>query len=110
MSLGCKITVSKLRLNMSINFFFIHSICAMDHTHVNMNHFNALEKYKLCRTAVGNPPHPPRLTDLFLWLLGLQGITVGSVTVWAVMFTVVIRCFGIRHNQKLLNVTLKTEK
>lgn len=58
-----------------------------------------------------NIPPPPWLTDLFLWLLGLQGITVGSVAVWAVMLTVVICCFGISHNQKLLDVTLqKTQK
>ena len=56
-------------------------------------------------------PHPPWLTDLFLWLLGLQGIPVGGVTVWAVMFTVVICCLGIGHDQELLDVTLqKTEK
>lgn len=73
-----------------------------------------LLKQKLIRALewfLVEPPHPPWLADLFLWLLGLQGITVGSVTVWAVMFTVVISCFGIGHDQKLLDVTLqKTEK
>lgn len=58
-----------------------------------------------------NLHHPPWwLPDLF-WLLCLQRIAEGSVTVWAVMFTVVICCFGIVHNQKLLDVPLqKTEK
>lgn len=50
--------------------------------------------------------HLDRITNL-LWLLGLQGVTVWSVTVWAVMFTVVICCFGIRHNEKLLDVSLQ---
>lgn len=56
---------------------------------------------------VSNAPHPPWLADLFLWLLGLQRFPVGSVTVGAVVFTVVVRCFGISHYQQLLDVTLQ---
>lgn len=58
-----------------------------------------------------NLHHPPWwLPDLF-WLLCLQRIAEGSVTVWAVMFTVIVCCFGILYNQKLLDVPLqKTEK
>lgn len=35
---------------------------------------------------------------------------MGSVTVWDVMLTVVIRCFGVIYDQELLNVSLKTQK
>lgn len=42
-----------------------------------------------------------------LWLLGLQGITVWDVTVWAVMFTVVKGRLGIGHDEELLDVSLQ---
>lgn len=58
----------------------------------------------------GITPTLPGVADLILWLLGLQGITVGSVTVWAVMFTVVICSFGIINNQKLLDITLQKKQ
>ena len=37
----------------------------------------------------------------------MHSLVVGSVTVGAVVFTVVIGCSGIGHNQKLLDVTLR---
>lgn len=52
------------------------------------------------------PPHPH--TDLALGFLSLGGVlVVGSFTVRAVVFTVVVGCPGVCHNQQLLDVSLK---
>lgn len=77
-----------------------------------------IREFKSIRTLNRRPaespkpfgPHPPWLADLVLRLLGLKGSTVGGVTVRAVVFTVVIRCLGISHDQKLLDVALQEKE
>lgn len=52
------------------------------------------------------PPHSH--TDLALGFLSLGGVlVVGSFTVRAVVFTVVVGCPGVCHYQQLLDVSLK---
>ena len=58
------------------------------------------------RSLGGYPTSPPHHTDLIIGFLGLQSLALRGVTVRAVVFTVVVRCFGVRHDQQLLDVTL----
>lgn len=49
-------------------------------------------------------------TDLFFRFLSLQPVLMGGVTVGHVVFTVIIRSFGVSYDQQLLDITLRQRR
>ena len=58
--------------------------------------------------------HPQTLQETYVFILvgvlGLRGVGNSGVAVGAIVFTVIVRCSGVRHDQELLDVTLRGRK
>lgn len=58
--------------------------------------------------------HPKTLQDTYVFVLvgvlGLGGVRDGGVAVGAVVLAVIVGCSGVRHDQELLDVTLRGEQ